>query len=118
MRTECTAKSLDFQALVKRKVVARFDGGAITFDAGGLLLGQCERDRKQLRKRQPRPSHTTADGESPSVNVADLKKRIFNRNVSRENVIKALDALPSAERKAVIADLPPGLRRRLAEYLK
>jgi len=43
MRTECTTKSLEFQALGKRKVVARFDGGAISSDAGGLLFGECER---------------------------------------------------------------------------
>ena len=30
MRTECTTKSLEFQALGKRKVIARFDGGAIS----------------------------------------------------------------------------------------
>ncbi len=71
--------------------------------------------RKQERKRHPRPP--LAD-RSSSVNVASLKKRIFNPNVSRENVIKAMEGLPSAERAATIATLPPGLRRKLGRYLK
>ncbi len=50
MRTECTTKSLEFQSLGKRKIVARFDGGAISSDAGGLLLGQCERATGILRQ--------------------------------------------------------------------
>ena len=50
MQTECTTKSLEFQPLGKRKVIARFDGGAISSDAGGLLLGQCERATGILRQ--------------------------------------------------------------------
>jgi hypothetical protein len=38
MTTECNARAFDFQALGSREVTARFDGGAITSDAGGLLL--------------------------------------------------------------------------------
>jgi len=76
--------------------------------------------QKQERKRERKPPPGRASEAEPrsSVNVADLKTRIFNAQVSRENVIKALEALPSAERKATIAGLPPGLRRKLGEYLK
>ena len=52
------------------------------------------------------------------MNVSELKKRIFNPQVSRENVIKALEALPAGERRVTIAGLPSGLRRKLGEYLK
>ena len=76
--------------------------------------------RKQDRKKQGRrPTTRDADaGRTASVNVADLKRRIFNPHVSRENVIKALESLPPAERKATIAGLPPGLRKKLESYLK
>lgn len=76
--------------------------------------------RKQERKKRQGPhlGHRSAAVRSPSVNVSNLKKRIFNPNVSRENVIKALEGLPSADRKATIAVLPPGLRRKLGQYLK
>ena len=87
------------------------------------LDAQARADRKkrrQERKRRQRrrPVSPSAPERTPPVNVAELKKRIFNRQVSRENVIKALEALPAAERKATIATLPPGLRRKLGGYLK
>ena len=50
MPTECTTKSLEFQPLGSRKIIARFDGGAISSDGGGLLLGQCERKVGILRQ--------------------------------------------------------------------
>ena len=42
MTTECNAREFDFQGLGSRAVTARFDGGAITSDAGGLLLREVE----------------------------------------------------------------------------
>jgi hypothetical protein len=38
MGTQCSGQKLLFQDLGRREVVARFDGGSITSDAGGLLL--------------------------------------------------------------------------------
>ncbi len=73
-------------------------------------------ERKQQGKRPPK--RALPDEQASAVNVAELRRRIFSPNVSRENAIKALDALPSAERKATIVGLPPGLRRKLGEYLK
>jgi len=43
MPTECTADLFDFARVDGRDVVASFDGGAITSDAGGLLLGAADR---------------------------------------------------------------------------
>ena len=40
--TECNQKDLIFHGLGRRDVVARFDGGAITSDAGGVLLRELE----------------------------------------------------------------------------
>jgi Transposase DDE domain group 1 len=40
MPTECSQDSFDFGSVEGRDVVAAFDGGAITSDAGALLLGQ------------------------------------------------------------------------------
>jgi hypothetical protein len=42
MPTECSGRSFDFQPLLSREVTARFDGGTITSDAGGLLLREVE----------------------------------------------------------------------------
>jgi hypothetical protein len=43
MPTECSAKSHNFARVESRSVVAAFDGGAVTSDAGGLLLGATDR---------------------------------------------------------------------------
>ena len=42
MQTECTPKLFEFEAVERRSVVARFDGGNITSNAGALLLGQVD----------------------------------------------------------------------------
>jgi hypothetical protein len=42
MQTECIQQTFEFQALGRREVTARFDGGPITSDAGGLLLREVE----------------------------------------------------------------------------
>ena len=43
MLTECSQDSLDFSSLGSRKVTAAFDGGAITSNAGALLLREADR---------------------------------------------------------------------------
>ena len=42
MPTECSPALFEFALVEGRRVVARFDGGAITSDAGALLLGQTD----------------------------------------------------------------------------
>lgn len=41
--TQCTQESLEFEAHSSRRVVASFDGGAVTSDAGALLLRSTDR---------------------------------------------------------------------------
>jgi hypothetical protein len=43
MTTECTAGTLEFQAVARRTVQARFDGGALTSDGGAVLLREVDR---------------------------------------------------------------------------
>ncbi len=43
MRTECSQNLFEFHPLGGREVCGRFDGGAITSDAGGLLLREVEK---------------------------------------------------------------------------
>ena len=42
MITECTQSDFNFKGLEKREVVAKFDGGTITSDAGALLLREVD----------------------------------------------------------------------------
>ena len=50
MNTECTPNQLDFHGLGRRAVVAKFDGGQISSDGGGLLLREVERRTGILRQ--------------------------------------------------------------------
>jgi hypothetical protein len=43
MRTECSQSSFEFHSLNQRNVIAKFDGGTITSDAGILLLREVEK---------------------------------------------------------------------------
>ena len=50
MTTECTQVAFEFQHLKKRAIRARFDGGMITSDGGGLLLREVEKRTGILRQ--------------------------------------------------------------------
>jgi len=50
MTTECSQQTLAFHPLGAREVVAKFDGGQITTDAGGLLLRQTEQATGIIRQ--------------------------------------------------------------------
>jgi hypothetical protein len=50
MQTECTTKLFEFEAAQRHAVVAGFDGGDITSNAGGLLLGQVDRGLGLVRR--------------------------------------------------------------------
>ena len=43
MQTQCSAEQLEFEGFAGRRVVAAFDGGAMTSDAGALLLREADR---------------------------------------------------------------------------
>jgi len=42
MPTECNAEQLQFSCVERRRVVATFDGGTVSSDAGALLLGRAD----------------------------------------------------------------------------
>jgi hypothetical protein len=48
--TECTQTSFEFEGHFSKQVVARFDGGRQTSDAGGLLLRETDRRLKLLSR--------------------------------------------------------------------
>ncbi len=50
MQTECSAKPSAFGRVEGRPVVVEFDGGALTSDAGGLLLGAADRSLDMVRR--------------------------------------------------------------------
>ncbi len=50
MQTECKPKLFEFEAVERRSVVAGFDGGNITSNAGALLLGQVDQGLALMRR--------------------------------------------------------------------
>jgi hypothetical protein len=50
MPTECTPKLFEFEEVERRAIVAGFDGGDITSNAGALLLGQVDRGLALVRR--------------------------------------------------------------------
>jgi hypothetical protein len=50
MLTECTPELFEFEGVERRAVVARFDGGTITSNAGALLLRQLDRGLGLVRR--------------------------------------------------------------------
>jgi hypothetical protein len=50
MQTECSADQFGFAPVEKHLVVAKFDGGKITSDAGALLLGHADRSIRLIER--------------------------------------------------------------------
>ncbi len=42
MQTQCNAEQLQFSCVERHRVVAAFDGGTVSSDAGALLLGRTD----------------------------------------------------------------------------
>jgi hypothetical protein len=50
MLPQRSAECFEFRRVAGRRVVAAFDGGAITSDAGALLLGQTDRALRSVER--------------------------------------------------------------------
>jgi len=69
--TECSQQSFHFAGPGRREVVARFDGGTITSDGGGLCPGA-----GLIRTASVRPRHVVASHQAmrPSVRFSPLAR--------------------------------------------
>jgi hypothetical protein len=75
MKTDCNPKQLHFQGLGTRKVVAAFDGGTISSDAGALLLREIEAARGYLE----RFSRCFVDKRDPRYTEHPIKELVAQR---------------------------------------
>ena len=120
LHREAVAEGADAEGVRLDALMQKLIAGSIDDERYGELASEASAARKrekEERKKQPKPASARSAEKGPSINVADLKKRIFNSQVSKENMIKAIEALPPAERRATIEGLPPGLKRKLGMYL-
>lgn len=87
MRTDCREKRIVFQGAGQRKVVARFDGGKITSDAGGLLLREVEQ-RTRIIERFAGCFTDHRDADSIEHSVYELAaQRIYALALGYEDLI-------------------------------
>ena len=113
MRTECSAAPGAFQAVSGRAVVADFDGGSMTSDAGALLLGQADA-RVGLVDRLAACFEDHRDGRFVEHSVRTLVgQRVFGIALGYEDLIDH-DALRGDPVMAVLAGKLRAKRRNCA----
>lgn len=86
MKTECTPYLFEMQPLASRQVAARFDGGTITSDAGGLLLRELE-SKAGIIERFAECFDDFRDPEKIEHTVVELlKQRVFGLALGYEDL--------------------------------
>ncbi len=111
--TECKPQQLEFHGLGRREIVAEFDGGDITTDAGGLLLREVEQ-RTGIIQKFAACFTDYRDPESIEHPVQDLvAQRLFGTCLGYED-LNDHDRLRSDPALAVIVgkEDPKGEHRR------
>jgi Transposase DDE domain group 1 len=78
MQTECIAGQLEFEGFDRRRVVAAFDGGAVTSDAGALLLRETDRTIRLIE----RAAACFSDGRDPGQLIHALPTLVGQRIVA------------------------------------
>ena len=73
--TECNPTTLEFEGHFSRQVLARFDGGAITTDAGGLLLREVDQRLNLL----PRLAECFLDARNPLLVRHSVQEMVAQR---------------------------------------
>ena len=78
MQTECISGQLEFEGFYGRRVVAAFDGGAVTSDAGALLLRETDRAIRLIE----RVAACFSDGRDPGQLIHALPTLVGQRIVA------------------------------------
>jgi hypothetical protein len=86
METQCIEEQVEFHQLGRREVLGRFDGGAISSDAGGLLLREVEK-RVGIVKRVAACFRDYRDPERIEHSVEELiKQRVYAMALGYEDL--------------------------------
>src|SRR5512133_3874439 len=78
MQTECISGQLEFEGFDGRRVVVAFDGGAVTSDAGALLLRETDRAIRLIE----RVAACFSDGRDPGQLIHALPTLVGQRIVA------------------------------------
>ena len=86
METQCIREQMVFQQAGRREVIGRFDGGAISSDAGGVLLREVE-SRTGIVKRVAGCFRDYRDRERIEHSVEELiKQRVYAMALGYEDL--------------------------------
>mgnify|MGYP006295367343 CR=1 FL=1 len=111
--TDCNRQPALFSSLNRQKIVANFDGGRLTGDAGGLLLREADRELGLIR----RLAACIPDPRDPGLAVHDqetmLAQRIFGIALGYED-LNDHDTLRDDPLFSVLADKTPNEDEPLA----
>lgn len=87
MTTECSANEIDFGRAGGRRVVADFDGGMVSSDAGALLLGETDKAIRLI----DRFAACFRDGRHPAYVLHDVRtliaQRVFGLALGYEDLV-------------------------------
>lgn len=111
MQTDCIAGSFEFEAFDGRRVVAAFDGGAITSEAGALLLRQTGRAIGLFE----RLASCFIDHRDPGLTVHGLPALVGQRIVAIALGHEDLDDHDRLRHDPVLALLADGLQSRRSD---
>src|SRR5947209_10189328 len=87
MPTECSAELFEFEPVESRAVVAAFDGGAVTSDAGALLLARADRAIGLTRRFAACFRDDRAADQVEHRVEAMLRQRVFGIALGYEDVV-------------------------------
>ena len=111
MQTDCSAGSFEFEAFDGRRVVAAFDGGAMTAQAGALLLRQTDRAIGLFA----RLAACFSDHRDPSLTVHGLPALVGQRIVGIALGHEDIEDHDRLRHDPVLALLSDGLQSRRSD---
>ena len=84
------------------------------------LMEERKKRKLELKRKRKQEGHTTVHEKTiiPEMDIAALKRRIFSKHTSPENMIECLEKLPKPERDKTIARLPNFFKRKIISYLR
>jgi Transposase DDE domain group 1 len=87
MPTECSVAQLEFGVVEGRRVVAAFDGGAVTSDAGALLLGATDKAIRLVERFAGCFSDGRSQGRIEHAITTLIGQRVFGLALGYEDVL-------------------------------
>src|SRR5687767_5067918 len=94
MPTQCSRDLFGYEVVEGRRVVAAFDGGEVTSDAGGLLLGATDRAIGLVRRFAACFADGRAQAQVEHSVATMVAQRVFGIALGYEDLVEPARACP------------------------